>query len=65
MKRRGFLLSSASLLTATSTGLQAQTGAVRILVGAPALLVGLALSACYIPARKSVRIDPAAALRSE
>jgi predicted permease len=36
-----------------------------ILVGAPALLVGLALAACYIPARKSVRIDPAAALRSE
>ena len=35
MKRRGFLLSSASILTATSTGLQAQTP-VRILVGAPA-----------------------------
>jgi tripartite-type tricarboxylate transporter receptor subunit TctC len=36
MKRRGFLLSTASLLTATSSGLRAQTGAVRILVGAPA-----------------------------
>src|SRR5512133_3431887 len=36
MKRRGFLLSSASILTATSTGLQAQAAPVRILVGAPA-----------------------------
>ncbi len=36
MKRRGFLLTSASILTATSTGLQAQTAPVRILVGAPA-----------------------------
>jgi tripartite-type tricarboxylate transporter receptor subunit TctC len=35
MKRRGFLLTSASVLAATSTG-QAQTPPVRILVGAPA-----------------------------
>jgi tripartite-type tricarboxylate transporter receptor subunit TctC len=36
MKRRGFLFTSASILTATSTGLNAQTAPVRILVGAPA-----------------------------
>jgi ABC-type antimicrobial peptide transport system permease subunit len=32
----------------------------------PALLLGsLALAACYLPARKSARIDPAIALRQE
>jgi putative ABC transport system permease protein len=36
-----------------------------LLVGAPALLAGLALAACYLPARKSTRIDPALALRQE
>ena len=36
-----------------------------LLVGAPLLLAALALGACYVPARKSLRIDPAAALRPE
>ena len=36
-----------------------------LLVGAPLLLAVLALVACYLPARKSVRIDPAVALRQE
>jgi tripartite-type tricarboxylate transporter receptor subunit TctC len=36
MKRRGFLFTSASILTVTSSGLRAQTASVRILVGAPA-----------------------------
>jgi putative ABC transport system permease protein len=36
-----------------------------LLVGAPLLLASLALVACYVPARKSMRIDPAMALRQE
>jgi predicted permease len=36
-----------------------------LLVGAPLLLAALALIACYVPARKSLRIDPAVSLRQE
>ncbi len=36
-----------------------------LLIGAPLLLAGLALVGCYVPARKSMRIDPAASLRQE
>jgi predicted permease len=36
-----------------------------LLAGAAALLAAVALAACYFPARKSTRIDPAAALRQE
>jgi predicted permease len=36
-----------------------------LLVGAPALLAALAMVACYLPARKSMRIDPAVTLRQE
>ncbi len=36
-----------------------------LLAGAPLLLASLALVACYVPARKSMGIDPAKALRQE
>ena len=36
-----------------------------VLIGAPLLLIGLGLLACYLPARQSASIDPAHALRQE
>jgi putative ABC transport system permease protein len=36
-----------------------------LLVGAPLLMAFLALLACYLPARRSMQIDPAVALRQE
>jgi predicted permease len=36
-----------------------------LVLGAPLLLAALALAACYVPARKSMSIDPVVALRQE
>jgi ABC-type lipoprotein release transport system permease subunit len=45
--------------------LQVGTNDPRLLVGAPLLLAAFAMIACYIPARRSVKIDPLRALREE
>ena len=63
----GFVLSR--VLSATSAELArlfaAGTGDPVLLVGAPLLLGGLALAACYLPAHRAGRIDPLSSLREE
>jgi ABC-type lipoprotein release transport system permease subunit len=36
-----------------------------VFIGVPAILLGVATLACWIPARRASRIDPMAALRHE
>jgi predicted permease len=62
--RGGMRLLAASLSTiarSSGTGMSDPL----LLVGAPLLLAAIALVACYLPARKSLRIDPAVSLREE
>ena len=41
------------------------TDDLRLLIGAPLLLAAVTMLACYLPARRSVKIDPLKALRQE
>ncbi len=64
LARAGMHALSAALFQIAQTAGVAENEPI-LLVGAPILLGVLALVACYIPARQSLRIDPAIALRQE
>jgi predicted permease len=60
--RAGIRVMSAALSQIAKTAGTSTSDPV-LLIGAPLLLASLALVACYVPARKSMRIDPVVALR--
>jgi ABC-type antimicrobial peptide transport system permease subunit len=54
-----------TVMTAFAQAFQVGGNDPRLLVGAPVLLAGVALLACWIPARRAAQIDPLEALRQE
>ena len=54
-----------SLTSALVDAFNVATDDPRLLIGAPLLLAGVAMLACYIPARTSAKIDPVKALREQ
>jgi predicted permease len=54
-----------SLTSVFADSLNVATNDPRLLIGAPLLLASLAMFACYIPARRSAKIDPLRAIREE
>jgi predicted permease len=67
----GFLAAAAlarilsSIANAFGDALQMNTNDPRLLLGAPFLLAVLGLTACYLPARRAMRLDPVQTLRQE
>lgn len=57
--------SLSAVLNAFAQVFQTATDDPRLIIGAPLLLAGLAMLACYLPARRSAKIDPLIALREE
>jgi predicted permease len=55
----------ASMTAELARAFGASTGDPLLLIGAPLALGGLAIGACYLPARRATRIDPLAALRQD
>jgi putative ABC transport system permease protein len=55
----------ASVLTSIAKTSETSTSDPKLLLGAPLLLAALALLACYLPARRSLAIEPAVTLRQE
>jgi macrolide transport system ATP-binding/permease protein len=55
----------ASLTTAFGDAFAVATDDPRLLIGAPLLLGGLALLACYLPARNATKLNPLQAFRQE